>query len=78
MAWNPSPEVAVARDAAHRLGANRVVIVYTTDRDQIGFASYGKTRALCDETGPLGRELYARAEKWFAESYRREVERQFK
>lgn len=28
MAWNPSPEVAVARDAAHSLRADQVVILY--------------------------------------------------
>lgn len=59
MAWNPSPEVAVARDAAQRLGAQQVVIVYVLDGGRsLGMASFGKTRELCREAGKLGDELY--------------------
>jgi len=60
MAWNPSPEVAVARDAANRLGAKQVVVIYLTD-DKIGMASYGATKELCREAGKLGDLLYEAA-----------------
>jgi hypothetical protein len=50
MAWNPSPQVAVARDAAQRLGnAKQCIVIYLTDAGQIGYASYGRTKQLCDE-----------------------------
>lgn len=67
MAWNPSPEVALARDAAKKLGANRVVILFTTAEDKIGYASYGETRALCDETKKLAEKVYQSGYDWLAE-----------
>ena len=60
MAWNPTPEVAVARDAAQRLGADMAVIVYITlDTNATGMASYGRTKALCSVAGKLGDDLFA-------------------
>lgn len=61
MAWNPSPEVAIARDAARQLKANRIVILYMTELDQIGYASYGETKPLCDETRILADVIYEAA-----------------
>ena len=58
MAWNPSPEVAAARDFATKFGADRVVILYTTASGQIGYDSYGKTKALCKEAAVLGDIAY--------------------
>ena len=49
MAWNPSPQVAVARDFGVKFGANRVIIFYVTPDNRVGYASYGKTKHLCDE-----------------------------
>jgi len=60
MAWNPSKEVAVARDAAQRLNADRVVIVYTTSNGQFGYASYGRDKNLCAEAKRLGDVLFER------------------
>lgn len=55
MAWNPSPEVAVARDAAKKLGDVPVCIVlYVTNDDKLGMASFGKDRQLCNFAGKLG------------------------
>ena len=56
MAWNPSLEVAVARDAAKRLGnADQCIIIYVNfTTNGIGMATYGKTKRLCDEAGTLG------------------------
>ena len=66
MAWNPSPEVAVARDAAAKLGdAPMVVILYVSkDGQNLGMASYGKTRQLCAAAANLGRHVYEAAQKW--------------
>lgn len=68
MAWNPSPEVAIARDAAKRFDADRVVIIYTNKNGQIGYASYGETKALCAETKRLGDRLFDEAMEFFEES----------
>jgi len=46
MAWNPSPEVAAARDFAKKFGWGRVVIMYET-KGKFGYTSYGTTKALC-------------------------------
>lgn len=58
MAWNPSPEVAVARDAANRLNADRCIVIWTTAAGQIGMASFGQTKALCANAGKLGDVAY--------------------
>lgn len=60
MAWNPSPEVAVARDAAKRLDdADQVIVLYLNRRlDRIGMATYGKTKALCADAKTLGDAAY--------------------
>ena len=55
MAWNPSPEVAVARDAAKLLNAAPICIVFWVTGDaKVGMATYGKTKALCAEALALG------------------------
>ena len=65
MAWNPSPEVAVARDAAVRLEAIMTVVVFVRDDGSFGFASYGRNAGLCAEAGKLGDELLEAARKHF-------------
>ena len=67
MAWNPSPQVQVARDAAKRLGANVgcVIIYLTANPDNMGMVSYGANAALCTEMGKLGDELMAATKKHF-------------
>lgn len=71
MAWNPSPEVQVARDAASRLGSlaksdvRQVVVVYITADGRLGTVTYGATKELCAETKRLGDAVYQRImEKW--------------
>ena len=56
MAWNPSPEVAVARDAAKRLDdADQCIVIYLNWKtSRIGMASYGRTKELCAEAKKLG------------------------
>jgi len=64
MAWNPSPEVAVARDAAKRLGdiagvnVSRCIVTYTTEDGRVGYASFGATKALCDDAKRLGDAIF--------------------
>lgn len=67
MAWNPAPEVQVARDAATRLGqlakstVRKVVILYTTQDDRIGTVSFGQTKVECSQAKLLSDKLYAEA-----------------
>lgn len=64
MAWNPSPEVAVARDAAaalakvHGQGVDRCIVLYTTDDGRIGYASFGRDRKLCAEARKIADAAY--------------------
>jgi hypothetical protein len=74
MAWNPSPEVQVARDAAAKLGelaksdAIQVAIIYVTADGRLGTVTYGKTKELCAETKKLGDKLYQTTYRHFEES----------
>lgn len=58
MAWNPSPEVQVARDAAKAIerivvkqrGAEKIdmcVVMWVDDQHGCGYASYGRSSVLC-------------------------------
>jgi len=67
MTWNPAPEIAALRDFGKRFGADRAVIVYTKPSGEIGMASYGKTKVLCDRTKPIGNKLFEKAQELFAE-----------
>lgn len=70
MAWNPSPEVQVARDAAKSIekikgGSIDICIVLYghsdhTDRVGIGYASYGSSKALCGMARRLADTCYER------------------
>lgn len=64
MAWNPSPEVAIARDAAKQLKADRVVIMFTTADGKLGYASYGETKSKCNEAKGMADTLFDSARKW--------------
>ena len=74
MAWNPAPEVAVARTAARSLSGIRkstvrqCVVVYTTEAGELGVASYGETKRECGEAKRLADKLYDRAMKFYSES----------
>ncbi len=66
MAWSPSPQVAVARDAARGLGADMgAIVVYFDSRDGIGMASYGANRELCRVIGEVGNICIAKAMDYF-------------
>lgn len=67
MAWNPSPQVAHARDFARKYGANRVIILYTLPDGRLGYASYGETKALCASARRLGDVAYEAVGDYLAE-----------
>lgn len=73
MAWNPSPQVQVARDAAKQLGqmagspATHCVIVYLTDNGQAGYVSYGSNPHKCAQARNLADRLYERTVQWCEE-----------
>ena len=59
MAWNPSPEVAVARDAAKKLGdASMCIVLWVASDEKVGMASYGKTKALCDAAKRIADDVW--------------------
>jgi hypothetical protein len=63
MAWNPSREVAIARDVAAKIapGVEQTIIFYITDAGQLGYASYGKTKEKCAEAKWLADKLFVKA-----------------
>lgn len=58
MAWNPSPEIAVLRDAANKLGAPIAVMVCIMPSGDLQTLSYGRTKALCDKAKELAGSLH--------------------
>ena len=71
MAWNPAPEIAVARDAARKLGDADQIIIITLNhaKEQMGLFTYGKTKALCDDAYQLGKVAYEAAREEYAETH---------
>jgi hypothetical protein len=70
MAWNPSPEVALARDLAAKLGVDQVMIVTMNyAKEEMGLITYGRTRALCDTAKELGDKAYAAVRTHYAENF---------
>jgi len=48
MAWNPSPQVAAARDFGKRFGKNKVIIIGIDEKaGTFETISYGQTKAKC-------------------------------
>ena len=59
MAWNPSPEVAVARDAAKALGVDQIVLVTVNyAKNELGTITYGANKKLCQHAAQLGKAAY--------------------
>lgn len=66
MAFNPSKEVAIARDAAVKLGADRCILIYTTADGKFNYSSFGQTKQLCDNArkmADVGYEAISNAER---------------
>lgn len=57
MAFNPSPEVSLARDYAKKFGKRRVVIFFDDGRG-FGYTSYGETKPLCDSARRIGDYMF--------------------
>ena len=53
MGWNPSPQVAAARDFGKKFGKKIVIILSIDSRGQLEYASYGETKALCGHAKTL-------------------------
>ena len=59
MAWNPSPEVAEARNIARRFGKDQVIVIMLDlERGTIESVTYGRTKALCADAKRLGDVAY--------------------
>lgn len=49
MAWNPIPEVAVARDYGKKFNCNKVIIIGVNEEEErYEIITYGKTKTECD------------------------------
>jgi hypothetical protein len=59
MAWNPSPQVKAARDYGQKFGFEQVIIIgITAEQMSMGYASWGKTKVLCDNAKELADSAY--------------------
>ena len=71
MPYSPSPEVAVARDAANKLKAKAAIVIYVSDDgEKIGMASYGQDAKTCKAAAELGDWLYESARQHVIRSRR--------
>jgi hypothetical protein len=76
MPFNPSPEVAVAREAASKLKAKAAIVIYVSeDGEKIGMASYGQDAKTCRAAAELGDWLYESARQHVVRSRRAGDER---
>lgn len=57
MARNPSPKVAQARDTGAKFGKDMVIILMV-DSEGIEYASWGRTKSLCDVAGALAETAF--------------------
>ncbi len=58
MVWNPSPEVAIARDFGIKFNKKMVIIFHVNDKGELGYASYGETKILCSEAQKLADRMF--------------------
>ncbi len=66
MAWNPSPEVAVARDAAKALNnAPMCVVLWITDDNKLGMPCHTSRRPTSATIRGAGKRSYARIRRCF-------------
>lgn len=52
------PEVDDARKLGKRDGLKRCIVFFVTDEGKYGYASWGRTKRLCDDTRDLADEMY--------------------
>lgn len=59
MAWNPSPEVAVARDFGKKFNFDKVIIIGVNElKGSFQVVSYGETKLKCGETKITADNIY--------------------
>ena len=63
MAFNPSPKVNHVREFAKKFGCDVAVVLYITKDGQLGYASYGETKALCAFGKQVADAAYEGAER---------------
>ena len=64
MAWNPSPEVAAARDYAEKFNKDSVIIISVAG-ESLDYASYGKNKRLCDSSEKIADVAFNAIIKYF-------------
>jgi len=69
MAWNPSPQVAVARDYAKKFGKSQVVILAIDEHNNLSYASYGATKQLCGSAEKIADIALDSIMSWFQGGY---------
>lgn len=70
MAYNPSPLVKVARDAASMIGVIRgegqveqCIVFYVYANGRIGYSSYGRNKLACDSARRMADRMFDTATK---------------
>jgi hypothetical protein len=67
MAWNPSPEVATARDAAQKHNGDMAIVIVFRKDGRLQMSSYGETKKLCSFAGkflaPIERAIMQQYER---------------
>ena len=59
MAWNPSPEVAVARDFGKKFSYNKVYIIgVNEDKGKFEVVSYGENKQQCSEAKKCADKIF--------------------
>jgi hypothetical protein len=59
MAWNPTPEVAAAREFGRMFDKQIVIILHVNEKGLPGYVSYGRTKQLCDTAQQLADDALA-------------------
>lgn len=59
MAWNPTPEVAMARDYANKFKQTKVIILAIDEKaEKYGVISYGENKQKCNEAKAIANAIY--------------------
>lgn len=67
------PDIDVARGVAEHYDLDRVVVWFVTNDGRDGYVSYGRDRALCNDTRRLADRMYDAAREYLtAESHGKE------
>ena len=67
MATNKNGYITIAKEAARKLNADQVIIVWRDSWGvrQVNLVTYGETVALCSDAARVGEEAYATARLFF-------------